>query len=75
LLVYPERSQLQVKSGKEVLRDYSFGGKRNLHRFCGSCGSAVWFDPRMGEFGDAPPDLLGINVCGDCGDGPVSIES
>lgn len=73
--MYPERSQLQVNSGKEVLRNYSFGGKRNLHRFCGSCGSAVWFDPRMDEFGDAPPDLLGINVCGDCGDGPVSIES
>lgn len=60
--MYPERSQLQVKSGEEMLRDYSFGRKRNLHRFCGSCGSAIWFDPRMAEFGDAPPDLLGVNV-------------
>jgi hypothetical protein len=62
LLVYPERSQLQVKSGEGMLRDYSFGAKRVLHRFCSRCGSAVWHDPRMEEFGDAPPDLLGVNV-------------
>jgi hypothetical protein len=72
LLVYPERSQLQVKSGEEMLRDYSFGRKRNLHRFCGSCGSAIWFDPRMAEFGDAPPDLLGVNVCDDYGDDVIA---
>jgi hypothetical protein len=62
LLVYPERSQLHMKSGEEVLTTYTFGVKRNLHRFCAKCGSAVWFDPRMGAFGDAPPDLLGVNV-------------
>ena len=55
-----------------MLRDYSFGRKRNLHRFCGSCGSAIWFDPRMAEFGDAPPDLLGVNVCDDYGDDVIA---
>lgn len=73
LLVYPERSQLQVKSGEDILRDYSFGVKRVLHRFCSRCGSAVWLDPRMGEFGDAPPDLLGMNVGGICPVGIVNV--
>jgi hypothetical protein len=62
LLVYPSRAQLHMKSGEEVLRDYSFGPKRSLHKFCSRCGSAVFFDPRMREYGDAPPDLLGVNV-------------
>ena len=62
LLVYPERSQLHMTSGEEQLRSYSFGIKRNLHKFCGRCGSAVFFDPRMQEFGEAPPDLMGVNV-------------
>jgi hypothetical protein len=62
LLVYPDRSQLNIKSGEEALKDYTFGMKRNLHKFCSKCGSSVFFDPRMKEFGDAPPDLLGINV-------------
>ncbi|KAF2036059.1 hypothetical protein EK21DRAFT_42016, partial [Setomelanomma holmii] len=44
LLVYPERSQLRMKSGDDALRDYSFGPKRNLHKFCGHCGSSVFFD-------------------------------
>ena len=40
-----------------------FGRKRVLHRFCGGCGSAVWFDPRMREFGEGEGlDLLGVNV-------------
>lgn len=67
--MYPERARVQVKSGEEVLVDYVFGAKRGLHWFCGRCGSAVWFDPRMREFGDAPPDLLGVNVCEGFGDG------
>jgi hypothetical protein len=62
LLVYPERSQLRVKNGEELLKDYSFGAKRNLHKFCDRCGSSIFFDPRMREFGEAPPDLLGVNV-------------
>jgi hypothetical protein len=33
-----------------------------LHKFCGSCGSSVFFDPRMNDLGEAPPDLLSINV-------------
>ncbi|KAF2689486.1 hypothetical protein K458DRAFT_384125 [Lentithecium fluviatile CBS 122367] len=61
LLVYPLREQMVVKSGEEELRSYSFGIKRNLHKFCGRCGSAVFFDPRMLAFGESP-DLLGINV-------------
>lgn len=52
-----------MKSGEDMLRDYSFGIKRSLHMFCARCGSAVWFDPRMELFGEAPPDLLGVNVC------------
>ena len=64
LLVYPERKYLHVKSGEEALKDYSFGPKKLLHKFCGSCGSSVFFDPRMKEFGELPPapDLMGINV-------------
>ncbi|KAH7075873.1 Mss4-like protein [Paraphoma chrysanthemicola] len=64
LLVYPERSQLHMKSGEDALRDYSFGPKRNLHKFCRHCGSSVFFDPRMKEFGESPPapDLLGVNI-------------
>lgn len=62
LLVYPERSKVHIKSGEEALKNYSFGAKRNLHKFCEKCGSSVFFDPRMGEFGETPPDLLGVNV-------------
>lgn len=51
-----------MKSGEEALKDYSFGKKRVLHKFCGQCGSSVYLDPRMKEFGQAPPDLLGVNV-------------
>lgn len=53
-----------MKSGEEALRSYSFGKMRNLHKFCGRCGSNVFFDPRMLEFGDGPPglDILGVNV-------------
>lgn len=59
LLVYPSREHVQITSGEEALKTYSFGAKRTLHRFCGGCGCAVWFDPRMGGEG---PDLLGVNV-------------
>ncbi|KAH3910157.1 hypothetical protein HBI56_223020 [Parastagonospora nodorum] len=62
LLVYPERSRVHIKSGEEALKNYSFGAKRNLHKFCEKCGSSVFFDPRMDKFGEAPPDLLGMNV-------------
>ncbi|KAH8730464.1 Mss4-like protein [Phaeosphaeriaceae sp. PMI808] len=62
LIVYPERSQLRVKSGEEALKAYSFGKNRNLHKFCTQCGSSAFFDPRMKEFGEAPPDLIGVNV-------------
>jgi hypothetical protein len=62
LLVYPERTHVHVKSGGDALKDYAFGVKRNLHKFCRECGSSVWFDPRMGEFGEGPMDLLGVNV-------------
>ena len=53
-----------MKSGEDALRDYAFGAKRNLHKFCRHCGSSVFFDPRMKERGESPPapDLLGINV-------------
>lgn len=63
LLVYPLREQVVMKSGEEALKSYSFGIKRNHHKFCGRCGSAVFFDPRMPEFGESP-DLLGVNVSG-----------
>jgi hypothetical protein len=66
LLVYPQRSQLRMKNGEEALKNYSFGAKRLLHKFCGHCGSTVFFDPRMEEFGEAPPDLLGVNVSCTC---------
>lgn len=62
LLVYPDRSKVHMKSGEEALKNYSFGKGKNLHKFCAQCGSSVFFDPRMMEFGEGPPDLLGINV-------------
>ncbi|KAH7116858.1 Mss4-like protein [Dendryphion nanum] len=64
LLVYPNRDQVAIKSGEEALKTYSFGRMRNLHKFCAHCGSNVFFDPRMQEFGDGPPglDFLGVNV-------------
>jgi hypothetical protein len=62
LLVYPERKQVHVKSGEGALKEYLFGVKRNLHRFCTGCGSSVWFDPRMAEFEKGEIDLLGVNV-------------
>lgn len=61
LLVYPQRQQLNLKSGVEALRNYSFGIKRSLHKFCSICGSSVFFDLRMAEHGEEP-DLLGVNV-------------
>ncbi|PVH99227.1 hypothetical protein DM02DRAFT_615184 [Periconia macrospinosa] len=61
LLVYPPREHFVLQSGEEVLRSYSFGAKRNLHKFCGKCGSAVFFDPRMKEFGEEL-DLVAVNV-------------
>jgi hypothetical protein len=62
--VYPQRSQVQITSGEDQLKQYSFGPKKVLHKFCGQCGSSVFFDPRMLEFGegDGKLDLLGINV-------------
>ncbi|KAH6618809.1 Mss4-like protein [Boeremia exigua] len=62
-LVYPSREQLHITSGEDVLKSYAFGPKKNLHKFCGQCGSSVFFDPRMKEFGEGGGlDLLGINV-------------
>jgi hypothetical protein len=63
LLVYPPREQLYMSSGEEALKSYSFGPKKSLHKFCGECGSSVFFDPRMKERGEGRGlDLLGINV-------------
>lgn len=61
LLVYPLREQVNVFKGQEALKSYAFGRKRNLHKFCGYCGSAVFFDPQMAKFGETP-DILGLNV-------------
>lgn len=50
-------------SGGDALRDYTFHKKKILHKFCGKCGSSVFFDPRMKEFGEGEGhDLLGVNV-------------
>lgn len=65
-LVYPSREQLHISSGEDLLKSYSFGSRKNLHKFCGQCGSSVFFDPRMKEFGEGGGlDLLGINVSPD----------
>lgn len=51
--------------GEELLREYVFARKKNVHKFCGGCGSAVFFDPRMREFGEGGAlDLMGVNVSG-----------
>lgn len=63
LLVYPSREQLHINRGDGALKSYSFGPKKSLHKFCGECGSSVFFDPRMKERGEGGGlDLLGINV-------------
>lgn len=65
LLVYPHRADLAVtvEAGAEGLRTYTFGKRRNKHRFCGGCGSSVFFDPEIGVEG---MDILGVNVsCAD----------
>jgi hypothetical protein len=61
LLVYSLRDRVVFSTGEDNLKTHTFGNKRNLHKFCGTCGSSVLFDPRLAELGDAP-DLLGINV-------------
>jgi hypothetical protein len=61
LFVYPLREHFRLKSGEDALKSYSFGPKRVLHKFCTKCGSSVFLDPRMTEFGQQP-DLLGVNV-------------
>ncbi|KAF2447031.1 hypothetical protein P171DRAFT_243862 [Karstenula rhodostoma CBS 690.94] len=61
LLVYPQREQVQITSGQEALKTYTFGPKRNLHHFCGRCGSAVFFDPQLRKRGE-DHDIMGVNV-------------
>jgi hypothetical protein len=61
LLVYPSREQVQVTSGQEALKTYTFGSKMNLHQFCGRCGSTVFFDPQLPKRGEKI-DIMGINV-------------
>ncbi|KAG9197786.1 hypothetical protein G6514_001011 [Epicoccum nigrum] len=62
-LVYPSREQVQISKGEDVLRTYAFGPEKNLHKFCSHCGSSIFFDPRMKEFGEGGGmDLLGVNV-------------
>lgn len=61
--MYPSREQLHTNSGDDALMSYSYELKKNLHRFCGNCGSSIFFDPRMNERGECGgPDLLGLNV-------------
>lgn len=61
--MYPSREQLHINRGDGALKSYSFGPKKSLHKFCGECGSSVFFDPRMKERGEGGGlDLLGINV-------------
>jgi hypothetical protein len=64
LLVYPPRKDFKLKSGEDALKDYKFGMKRVMHKFCGNCGCMVFFDPQMVEHGDSPPapDIVGLNV-------------
>lgn len=62
-LVYPSREHVQLNSGEGALKDYAFGPKKILHKFCSHCGSSVFFDPRMKEFGEGGGlDLIGVNV-------------
>src|SRR5690242_8806215 len=62
LLLYPRRQDVVVLQGEEALKSHSFGQKQLLHKFCGGCGSSVWFDPRLKMVGEQMPDLLGVNV-------------
>jgi hypothetical protein len=60
LLVYPYREDVTFTQGEDALKTYSFGQRRNLHKFCTGCGSSVMFDPRIELEGF---DILGFNVC------------
>jgi hypothetical protein len=61
LLVYPLRERVHFHREEGGLISHSFGNKRNLHKFCATCGSSVFLDPQLNVSGDGP-DLLGINV-------------
>lgn len=61
LLVYPTRERVSFGSEEIKLKTYSFGYKRNQHKFCADCGGSVFFDPELNKSGGIP-DLLGINV-------------
>jgi hypothetical protein len=59
------RDQLVLKSGEEALRSYTFGPKRNTHKFCGRCGSAVFYELLKLDWDcSGSPDLVGVNVGG-----------
>ena len=61
--MYPSREQLHINGGHDALKDYLFGPKKSIHKFCGECGSSVFFDPRMKEHGEGEGlDLMGVNV-------------
>jgi hypothetical protein len=62
LFVYPSREQVTFESGADSMDAYTFGQKRNVHKFCKKCGCSVYTDPRMKEYGEDPPDLLAVNV-------------
>lgn len=61
LLVYPTRERVAFGSGEDKLKSYSFGNKRNQHKFCAGCGGSLFFDPELTNT-EGVPDLLGINV-------------
>lgn len=61
LLVYPQREHVNITNGQDALKTYTFGPKMNLHQFCGTCGSAVFFDPQLPKRGEEI-DIMGINV-------------
>lgn len=59
--MYPQREHVNITNGQDALKTYTFGPKMNLHQFCGTCGSAVFFDPQLPKRGEEI-DIMGINV-------------
>lgn len=62
LLVYPEKKYVDVKSGADSIREYTFNRHQTVHKFCSKCGSALYHDPRVPAVAPGQKDILGINV-------------
>lgn len=57
LNVYPKRKDLVFVQGEHLIKDYRFGKKQCMHKFCPICGSSLFIEPHMED-----PELMALNV-------------